>query len=95
LCFDSCLLTTKDGANLNFKTFIEDSGASAHMVHSKSLLSNFNEDMGTVTIGDKTEFKSLGTGTFIWYHINKGGKEIEVTSSRFMGQFILNHKSNL
>jgi hypothetical protein len=49
------------------------------MVHSKSLLSNFNEDMGTVTIGDKTEVKSLGTGTFIGYHYDKDGKEIEVT----------------
>jgi hypothetical protein len=79
LCCDSCLLTTKDGVNVNFITFLADSGASAHMVHPKSLLSNFNEDMGTVTIGDKTEVKSLGTGTFIGYHLYKDGKEIEVT----------------
>jgi hypothetical protein len=65
LCFDSFLHTTKHGSNVNFNTFIANSGASAHMVHSKSLLSNFKEDMGTVTIGDKTELKSLGTGTFI------------------------------
>jgi hypothetical protein len=50
---------------VNFNTFIADLGASAHMVHSKSLVSNFNEDMGTVTIGDKIEVKSLGTGTFV------------------------------
>jgi hypothetical protein len=44
-------------------TFIADSGASAHMVHSKSLLTNFKEKSRMVKIGGNTEVKSLGTGT--------------------------------
>jgi Reverse transcriptase (RNA-dependent DNA polymerase)/gag-polypeptide of LTR copia-type len=79
LCYDSCMLTTDEASNVTPNTFVADSGASAHMVHSKYLLSNFKEDLGTVKIGDNTEVKSLGTGTFKGYHINKDGQEIEVT----------------
>ena len=48
------------------------------MVHCKHLLSNFKENIGTVKIGDNTQVGSLGTGTFIGYHINAEGKDIEV-----------------
>ena len=78
LCYDSCLLTSNTESNVNSNTFVADSGASAHMVHSKHLLSNFTENEGTVKIGDNTQVESLGTGTFIGYHINAEGKEIEV-----------------
>jgi hypothetical protein len=78
LCYDTCLLTTnKENCNLN--TIIVDSGASAHMVHSKSLLTNFQEKRGTVKIGDNTVVKSLGTGTFMGYHLNKEGKSKDLT----------------
>jgi hypothetical protein len=60
-------------------TFIADSGASAHMVHSKSLLTNFQEKSVTVKIGVNTEVKSLGTGTFLGYHLNKEDKSIDLT----------------
>jgi hypothetical protein len=78
LCYDTCLLTTNT-ENVNMNTFIADSGASAHMVHTKSLLTNFQEKSGTVKIGDNTEVKSLGTGTFFGYHLNKEEKSIDLT----------------
>jgi hypothetical protein len=34
LCYESCLLTVSGQENVNINTFIADSGASAHMVHS-------------------------------------------------------------
>jgi hypothetical protein len=49
------------------------------MVQSKSLLTNFQEKSGTVKIGDNTEVKSLWTGTFMGYHINKEDKSIDLT----------------
>jgi hypothetical protein len=78
LCYDTCLLTA-DSKNVNMNTFIADSGASAHMVHSKSVLTNFHEKCGTVKIGDNTKVVSLGTGTFMGYHLNKDNKNIELT----------------
>jgi hypothetical protein len=59
-------------------TFIADSGASAHMVHSKSLLSDFIEEESEVKIGDNTEVKSLGTGTFKGYHVKNTGEQVDV-----------------
>jgi hypothetical protein len=49
------------------------------MVHSKSLLTNFQEKSGTVKIRDNTEVKSLGSGTFMGYHLNKEDKSIALT----------------
>jgi hypothetical protein len=49
------------------------------MVHSKSLLANFKKDSGKVKIGDSSEVDSEGTGTFKGYHLNKEGKQIDVT----------------
>jgi hypothetical protein len=57
LFYDKCLLTS-DSQNVNMNNFIADSGLSAHMVHSKSLLTNFQEKSGTVKFGDNTEVVS-------------------------------------
>jgi hypothetical protein len=65
-------------------TFIADSGASAHMVHSKSLLTDFIEEEGEVKIGDNTEVKSLGTGTFKGYHVNNTGEQVDVTLNKVL-----------
>jgi hypothetical protein len=83
LCYDSCLLTTCGGESVNMNTFIADSGASAHMVHSKSLLTDFIEEEGEVKIGENTEVKSLGTGTFKGYHVNNTGEQVDVTLSKY------------
>jgi hypothetical protein len=54
ICYETCLLAGDYGNNLNPNTFIADSGASAHMVPSKSLLTNFKQDSGNVKIGDNS-----------------------------------------
>jgi hypothetical protein len=60
-------------------TFIADSGASTHMVHSKQFLSDFQPDIGDVKIGDNKTIKSLGKGTFHGYHTNSEDKQVPVT----------------
>jgi hypothetical protein len=82
LCYNSCLLTTCGAENVNMNTFIADLGASAHMIHSKSLLSDFTEEEGEVNIGDNTEVKSLGTGRFKGYHVNNKGEKVDDTINR-------------
>jgi transposase InsO family protein len=79
ICYNTCMLTGNIDGNTNSNTFIADSGASAHMVHSKHLLSNFKEELGKVKIGDGAEVDSLGTGTLNGYHMNKDGKQINVS----------------
>jgi hypothetical protein len=61
--------------DINYNRFIADSGESTHMVHSKSLLSNFQKEDGVVKIGDNSEVESEGTGTFTGYHLDKHGKQ--------------------
>jgi gag-polypeptide of LTR copia-type len=78
LCYDTCMLTSDSDSLVNMNTFIADSGASTHMVHSKHLLKNFQEDLGEVKIGDNTKVESLGKGTFYGYHLNKNGTEVPV-----------------
>jgi hypothetical protein len=78
-CYETCLLTTNGQENVNINTFIADSGASAHMVHSKSLLKNNQEESGEVKIGDRNEIKSLGKGTIHGYYTNKDGEVITIT----------------
>jgi CO dehydrogenase/acetyl-CoA synthase alpha subunit len=58
------MLTSDSDSLVNINTFIANSGASTHMVHSKHLLKNFQEDLGEVKIGDNTKVESLGKGTF-------------------------------
>ena len=53
VCTHVCSLTTEDTGKVNSNTFLADSGASCHMVHSKHFLTDFVPDDGTVTIGDK------------------------------------------
>jgi len=72
------MLTTDSDKLVKPNTFIADSGASTHMVHSRHLLTDFKPSENEVKIGDKTMVKSLGTGTFKGFHINKDGKEISV-----------------
>jgi hypothetical protein len=79
LCYETCLLTTNGKENGNINTFIADSGASAYIVHSKSLLKNYQEDIGEVKIGDSNENKSLDKGTFHGYFKNKDGETITIT----------------
>jgi hypothetical protein len=80
LCNNYCLLTSEESKRVNVNTFVADSGASAHMVLTKILLTDLQEDIGIVTIGDSSEPKSEGACTFIGFHIKKeDGKEIEVS----------------
>jgi hypothetical protein len=79
LCYDTCLLSANNKSKVNTNTFVADSGASGHMVHSRHLLCDFEEHRDSVTIGDNTTIKSLGSGTFKGYHIHSKGKQIEVT----------------
>jgi hypothetical protein len=79
LCYETCMLTTDSESAVTPNTFIADSGASTHMVHSRHLLTDFKEHINEVKIGDKTMVQSLGSGTFKGFHINKDGKEINVT----------------
>jgi hypothetical protein len=51
------------------------------MVHSQSLLTNYQEEIGEVKIGDSNEIKSLVTGTFHGYYMNKDGEHITITSN--------------
>ena len=81
ICYDVCLLTKNGNTKVTPSTFIADSGATQHMVHSRSLLIDFHQHPGTVKIGDNTLVPSLGTGTFQGFHTNKNGKEVEVTLS--------------
>jgi hypothetical protein len=55
ICYNTCMLTGDINKDVNYNTFIADSGVSTHMVHSKSLLSNFQKDNGVVKIGDNSE----------------------------------------
>jgi hypothetical protein len=64
-------MLTRDFNNYIYNTFIADSGASTHMVHSKSMLSNFQKEDGVVKVGDNSEVESEGTGTFTGYHLDK------------------------
>jgi hypothetical protein len=74
-CCNTCMLTGDFNEDVNFNTFI----ASTHMVHSKSLLSNFQKKDGVVKIGDNSEVESEGTGTFTGRHLDKYGQQIDVT----------------
>jgi hypothetical protein len=60
-------------------TFIADSGASTHMVHSKQFLSDFQPEVGDVKIGDNKTIKSHGKGTFHGYYINSEDKQVPIT----------------
>jgi hypothetical protein len=78
-CHNTCMLTGDFNKDVNYNTFIADSGASTHMGHSKSLLSNCQKENGVVKIGDNSEVESEGTGTFTVYHLDKNGQQIDVT----------------
>ena len=69
LCYDTCMFTSQGDPLVKPNTFIADSGASTHMVHSKQFLSDFQPDIGDVKIGDNKTIKSLGKGTFHGYYI--------------------------
>jgi hypothetical protein len=79
LCYDACLLSTQNRNKVNPNTFVADSGASGHMVHSRHLLTDFKSKIDWVMIGDNTAIKSLGTGTFKGNHTNQNGQHIDVT----------------
>jgi hypothetical protein len=49
------------------------------MVHSKSLLTNYQQEIGELKIGDSNEIKSLGKGRFLGYYKNQDGETITVT----------------
>jgi hypothetical protein len=78
-CYNTCILTGYFNKDVNYNTFIVDSGAFIHMVHSKSLSSNFQKEDGVVKIGDNSEVESEGTGTFTGYHLDKNGQQFDVT----------------
>jgi hypothetical protein len=42
------------------------------------LLTDNQEDIGEVKIGDSTEIESLGNGTFHGYYMNKDGEPITI-----------------
>ena len=63
LSYDTCLLAANNKDKVNINTFIADSGASTHMVHSKHLLTNFQPSIGEIKIGDNSNMESSGTFT--------------------------------
>jgi hypothetical protein len=72
------MFTNEGDHAINKNTFVADSGASSHMVHSRQLLTNFKPQKGVIKVGDDTKVDSLGYGDFIGYHIDKNGKEISI-----------------
>jgi hypothetical protein len=78
-CYNTCLLTADSNHLVNQNTFIADSVASTHMVHSSKLLTNFIPHQNKVRIRDKTMVESLGMGTFDGTHINSDGQDITIT----------------
>jgi Reverse transcriptase (RNA-dependent DNA polymerase) len=78
-CYNTCMLTADYNHLVQKTTFIADSGASTHMVHSRELLTNFIPNKNEVKIGDKTMVESLGMGTFTGTHLNADGQEITIT----------------
>jgi hypothetical protein len=77
-------------------TFIADSGASTHIVHSKQFLTDFQPEEGDVKIGDNKTIKSLGEGTLTLTPIIKSPYYTTRRSfgSRFMGKFVFSYKSH-
>jgi hypothetical protein len=73
------MLTGDFNKDINYNTLIVDSGASTHMVHSKSLLSKFKKANGVVKIGDNSEVETKGTETLTGNHLDKNGQQIDVT----------------
>jgi hypothetical protein len=68
------MFNTEEGSNINKNTFVADSGASAHMVHTREMLPVFKDLISDVKIGDNSTVQSKGTGTFNGYHMNKDGQ---------------------
>jgi hypothetical protein len=72
-------VTNKWSGNVKLNTFSAESGSPAHMIHSTSLLTNYQEDNGEVKIGDYNEIKSLRKGTFNGRYMNNYGGPITIT----------------
>lgn len=72
------MFNSEEGNNINKNTFVANSGASAHMIHTREMITDFKDSSSNVKIGDTSTVQSKGTGTFIGYHINKNVQEIEI-----------------
>jgi hypothetical protein len=79
---DYCNFISVDGKELSKYSFIADSGASSHMVNSKSLLKNFVPEEGSVKVGYNRKIVSKGYGSYFGNHKNQDGEKVKVMFKR-------------